>query len=100
MSIRMLVKPLSFAGEVVAPFWSGIFEGETCQKLGGFHHLGKGRSEKGKAACEAKSADLALFFALLTPARRKGRGNALRGLPADENRPISGRTPSKSGIRC
>lgn len=70
-----------------------VFEGETCQKSVGFHHLGKNSSDEGKAACEAKTADLALLFAPVTPARRKGTDGVLRATPIDENRPISGRTP-------
>ena len=79
---------------IVASFCEdGVFEEETCQKSGGFHHLGKNSSEEGRAACEANPVDLALFFALLTPVCRKGRGDALRGLPVDENHSISGRFP-------
>lgn len=42
---------------------------------------------------DSRNAELALLFASLSSARHKGRGNALRGLPVDENHPISGRTP-------
>lgn len=34
-----------------------IFKGETCQKSGGFHHLGKNSSEEGKVARKRQFAD-------------------------------------------
>ena len=34
-----------------------LFEGETCQKSGGFHHLGKNSSEEGKVARKRQFAD-------------------------------------------
>ena len=34
-----------------------LFEGETCRKSGGFHHLGKNSSEEGKVARKRQFAD-------------------------------------------
>ena len=43
-----------------------LFEGETCQKSGVFHRLGKNSSEEGKAACGRRFADKALLFASIS----------------------------------
>ena len=40
-----------------------LFEGETCQKSGGFHHLGKNSSEEGKVARKRQFADHCARFA-------------------------------------
>lgn len=57
-----------------------IFKGETCQKSGGFHHLGKRSMGKGKAARERRFADLALLFASISVAFSEGWATPFEGL--------------------
>ena len=68
-------------------------EGESCQKSGILHQIWRRAREERETACKHNATDLALCLQVVRGHTAQGGDGVFRGLPVDEFRPISGRSP-------